>query len=230
RVSPGMVHGLTGAAFPLQCLTWYLLDGFDFLAILSVLVHVNYYIRLTRRGEKQFMATFFYFEVGAVVVQLSVFCYKFSNNHNYVDGIWMITPCLLVQVAACFALFCHYPCATDGELTPLLDKKEDAQLRRQLLNIIPIAAFPLQIFFYFHTFSSHLIWLCVTASFIVHVLYALHVFGVVHYSEHYTSHFFYYGIFVLFMQSILINYDSFFNRADILPFRRHHVQSRFFAM
>ncbi|KAF8372680.1 hypothetical protein PRIPAC_79109 [Pristionchus pacificus] len=149
----GIVNGLTIVAFPLQILAWIIfadrsnlisphateptIDGSPIL--LSIFVHVLYYVRVIIRGERQYKTHFFLDEVIVAV------------------AIWVTFIAKLFGYFPEFCIFISQPVGlyiknrtekTEDDAVYVIDDKKNVRFKKWFMNIVVVFAFPTQLVFY----------------------------------------------------------------------------------
>ncbi|GMR51286.1 hypothetical protein PMAYCL1PPCAC_21481, partial [Pristionchus mayeri] len=100
----GLTHLLTVIAFPLQLLGWMAIchgEATFFIPLIpTIIVHVLYYHKVFRRGEKRFTWHFFLSQVVITAIQFVLFIIDFDVTR------YVIVP-LFVQFATCISLYMY---------------------------------------------------------------------------------------------------------------------------
>ncbi|GMS78374.1 hypothetical protein PENTCL1PPCAC_549 [Pristionchus entomophagus] len=108
KIAAGLAHALIIVAFPLQlvfCFVFSRTYGFVLLFSASVVVHVMYYQRVIKGGQRQYRDHFFYYEI--VVAGSQVFMVATHTTSIATSEFWMMVVPLAVQVATCVALYVY---------------------------------------------------------------------------------------------------------------------------
>ncbi|GMR52979.1 hypothetical protein PMAYCL1PPCAC_23174, partial [Pristionchus mayeri] len=209
-----LISSLPLAAFPLQLVAWiFFFEDESFISpvLLSILVHLLFFIRVIRRGEKQYKLPFFYYQVGVTVVQWCIFF--FNLFFSYFPEFWIFIVPLLVQLASCIALHLSHLETEEEETDPIVEREKDRRFKRGLLILFPIAAFPLQLVFFAFAIGST--WdtsmiimssLFIAASITVHLLFILYFFNQIKRGQtQFHSNFIYYEMGVVLAPSFLLS-------------------------
>ncbi|KAF8366371.1 hypothetical protein PRIPAC_84200, partial [Pristionchus pacificus] len=105
------VIAVVSLAFPMQLIFFGLTIAFSLGEIFmfgsivllntSVFMHVRYYLKVVRRGEKQYKTLFFYFEMAVAFIQAFAVTSPFSFSFN------LFSLFMIFQVIACCGLYFH---------------------------------------------------------------------------------------------------------------------------
>ncbi|GMR55843.1 hypothetical protein PMAYCL1PPCAC_26038, partial [Pristionchus mayeri] len=99
-----LAHLLTVIAFPLQLLGWMAIchgEATFFIPLIpSIIVHVLYYHKVFRRGEKRFTWHFFLYQVVITAIQFALFIIDFDVTRYAIVA-------LFVQFATCISLYVY---------------------------------------------------------------------------------------------------------------------------